>query len=130
MEKIDFGVGMSMPVKPEFRERAELFFGEVINCPQIMKNESYSCYRFINGQVMGITPDENAPTEEEYEKSIWLELVTSDFESTKKRIIDFGVREVKGGMKDAFFFNSPGGVVFRLISEEQAKEMEKLSNES
>jgi hypothetical protein len=26
-----------------------------------------------------------------------------------------------GGMKDAFFFNLPGGAVFRLISDELAK---------
>ena len=115
MEKIEFGVGISMTIKPERRLKAEEFFAKVLGLPETMKNANYSCYQFPNGQTFGITPDDSAPTEEEYEKGIWLELTTTDFEATKKRLTEFGVREVPGGMKEAFFFNMPGGVVFRLI---------------
>ena len=120
MEKIDFGVGMSMPIKPESRSRAEDFITNVLGLPQTLENEAYSCFKFPNGQVLGITPDVNAPTEEEYENSTWLEMVSSDFVRTKTKILEFGAREVKGGMKEAFFFNLPGGAVFRLLSEEMA----------
>jgi hypothetical protein len=122
-EKIDFGVGISMPVKPELRERTEKFLAEILHLKQTLKSEHYSCYQFPNGQIIGITSDQNAPTELEYEQSTWLEIVTSDFDATKKRLIEFGVRRVNEEMKDAFFFNLPGGAVFRLISEKQAKEM-------
>jgi hypothetical protein len=85
MAKIDFGVGMSVPVKPEFRKRAEDFLSSVLGLPQTLKNEYYSCFKFPNGQIIGITPDQNAPTEKEYEQSIWLEFFSSDFEETKKK---------------------------------------------
>ncbi|PCJ62302.1 MAG: hypothetical protein COA79_04360 [Planctomycetota bacterium] len=123
MEKVDFGVGLSMPVKPESRVRAVAFLSNVLGCTKTLENDNYSCFRFPNGQILGITPDENALSEEEYENSTWMELITEDFEGTKKRIQEFGVREVEGGMKDALFFNIPGGAVFRLISAETAKTM-------
>jgi len=75
--------------------------------------------KFPNGQIIGITPDENAPSEEEYENSVWLELVSDDFQKTKLRILEFGVREVSGGMEESFFFNLPGGAVFRLVNKGQ-----------
>ena len=121
-EKIDFGVGISMPVKPDSRSRAEDFLSKILGLKQTMKDESYTCFKFPNGQIIGITPDVNAPSEEEYENSTWLEIVSSDFLKTKAKILEFGVREVKGGMKEAFFFNLPGGAVFRLLSVEMAKE--------
>jgi hypothetical protein len=120
MTKIDFGVGMSMPVRPSKRKEAERFCREILGLPQTLESEEYSCFKFPNGQILGITPHENAPTEVEYENSIWLEMVTSNFEETKAKL--FGVREVQGGIKEAFFFNVPGGAVFRLLSEEMAAE--------
>ena len=119
MEKIDFGPGISMPLKPDKRKRAEEFLSEILGCRETLRNDNYTCYQFPNGQILGITPDDNAPTEEEYENSVWLELISDDFEATKKRITNFGVREVTGGMPDAFFFNLPGGVVFRLVSKDK-----------
>ncbi len=93
---------------------------------EITKTSSYSCYQFPNGQVIGLTSDEKALSEDEYENTTWLEIVSSDFATTKKRAQDFGVKEVSGGMGDAFFFHIPGGAVLRLISEETAKKMQSL----
>jgi predicted enzyme related to lactoylglutathione lyase len=121
MEKINFGFGISMPVRPEKRKLAEDFLRTILNCAETMRSEEYTCFRFPNGQIIGITPEKEAPSEEEYEHSIWLEIISEDFEATKKRIKEFGAREVTGGMKEAFFFNLPGGAVFRLLSEEMAK---------
>ena len=124
-EKIDFGVGLSMPIKPESMKMAEEFIANCLGCPEISRNPNYTCFKFPNGQILGLTPDSNAPTEKEYENSTWLEVVSEDFDATKKRIQQFGAREVAGGMEEAFFFNIPGGAVFRLISREQAKAMSK-----
>ena len=121
MEKIRFGYGMSMPVRPEFREKSEEFFRDILGCAQTKKTKAYTCFRFPNGQVVGITSDDGAPSEADYEKSMWLEVVSSDFDATKKRILDFGAREVQGGLPGAFFFNAPGGAVFRLVNEEMAE---------
>ena len=119
MEKIDFGIGISMPVKPNMRKKAEDFLSNVLGCSETLRNDNYTCFKFPNGQILGITPDQNASSEEEYENATWLEIASEDFERTKKRIKEFGVREVSGGMKGAFFFNLPGGAVFRLVSKER-----------
>ncbi len=120
MEKINFGFGIHMPVQPDKRTRAEEFLGNTLGCAEITRTEEYTCFRFPNGQIIGITPDKGAPFEEEYERSLWLEIISNDYEATKRRIQEFGVKEVVGGMPNAFFFHLPGGAVFRLVSEEVA----------
>ena len=125
MEKFDFGVGLSMPVQPEMREKAERFISTVLGCKEVMRNENYTCFKFPNGQILGITPSEDALTEAGYENSTWLELVSDDFEATKNRIQQFAAKEVDGGMEGVFFFNIPGGAVFRLVSKEVAESMSK-----
>ena len=120
-ERINFGVGISMPVQPNQRERAELFLSKIIHCKEIMRNDTYTCFEFPSGQVIGITPDPNAPAELEYKNTTWLEIVSSNFKVTKKRIQEFGVREVPGSDEGTYFFHLPGGAVFRLISEDTFK---------
>lgn len=129
MDKVYFGANMSIPVRPGAREKAERFIETVLKCKKSFYDDSYTCYHFPNGQIFGLTPRADAPTEEEYEKSIWLECVADDFESTKKAAIEFGVREVQGGMLDAFFFNIPGGPVVRLVERPMLEKEESPAKE-
>ena len=61
MEKIDFGLGMSMPVRPDKRKRTEEFLAKILGCRETMRNETYTCFRFPNGQILGITPEQRLP---------------------------------------------------------------------
>ena len=122
-EKIDFGVGHSMPVHPDQMKRAEDFLEKVLACELLHRGEFYTTFRFPNGGIIGLTPSEKALSESQYEHSTWLEIVSSDYKVTKQRIKEFGVTEVPSSDSDIYVFHIPGGAVLRLISEEMAREL-------
>lgn len=129
MSKVYLGANMSMPVRPAMRKKAEEFFEQVLGAKKSFYDDVYSCYHLANGYVIGITSRSDAPTEEDYEKSMWLELLAEDFDATKKKAQDFGVRQVNGGMMDAYFFNIPGGPVVRLVDAKMLEKEQKRMDE-
>lgn len=56
-------------------------------------------------------------------KSIWLELRTDRLEDLKAKILQFGIKEIEYRDRDHFYFQAPGGQVYRLIS--TAEDMSK-----
>ena len=59
-------------------------------------------------------------TSEEHLRATWLELKSSDVAATKARLVALGVREVETPDKARFFFQAPGGQVYRLASFDDA----------
>jgi hypothetical protein len=51
-------------------------------------------------------------------EAAWLEIKTSDVQAVKRRLVEFGVKEVEYSDKSRFYFQAPGGQVFRLAPEE------------
>lgn len=47
-------------------------------------------------------------------KAAWLEIKAKDVEAMKRRLVEFGVKEVDYPDKTRFFFQAPSGQVFRL----------------
>ena len=56
-----------------------------------------------------------ALAEPEWSKSIWLEIKANDVPVMKEKILAFGVREIDSRDKAHFYFQAPGGQVFRLV---------------
>ncbi len=52
-------------------------------------------------------------------KSIWLELKAGHPEEMKKKIRDFGVKELESWDKEHLYFQGPGGQVFRLVGKSE-----------
>ena len=48
-------------------------------------------------------------------KGIWLEIRTDDPEALKQKILAFGVQQVEFWDNEHFYFQAPGGRVFRLV---------------
>jgi len=51
-------------------------------------------------------------------KAVWPEIKAKNVEEVKRRLIEFGVKEVDCPDKTRFFFQAPGGQVFRLAPAE------------
>jgi len=56
--------------------------------------------------------------EEDHLKAAWLEINTRDVQEVKRRLVEFGVKEVEYPDKSRFYFQAPGGQVFRLAPDE------------
>jgi hypothetical protein len=75
---------------------------------------------FGNQFVLGVFFCEPADvlSEEGHLKAAWLEIKTKDVPGVQKRLLEFGVKEVDYVDKSRFYFQAPGGQVFRLAPEE------------
>ena len=93
------------------------FFREVLGIPQIRESEKADIFRLGPQFFLGVMYESGALPAETMQKSIWLELATSDPDAMKAAILAGGGKEIEYRDKKHFYFQAPGGQVFRLISD-------------
>lgn len=99
------------------RDRCRMFYQGLLGC-RLLESPfaDLDLYEFEGGFVLGIffvRPEETLP-EADYLKATWLELKVPDPEAVKARLLHFGVTPVAFPDPTRFFFQAPGGQVFRL----------------
>jgi hypothetical protein len=113
------GNHLKMQLPRELRERAKAFYGDVLGCPSLDSPlPELDLYAFDGGFVLGIffgAADE-ALTADDHLRGTWLELKVADPEAVKRRLLAFGVSEVDYVDRSRFYFQAPGGQVFRLAA--------------
>jgi len=115
------GNHMKLNVHKSLRDRVRRFYLNVLKCtsmPAPARNLDLFC--FANGFVLGVFFCEQADilSEEDHLKAPWLEIKAKDVEDVKRRLVEFGVTEVDYQDKSRFYFQAPGGQVFRLAPED------------
>jgi hypothetical protein len=109
-------------VHKDLRERVRTFYLEVLQCkPMAAPMADLDLFVFENDFALGVFYVEEADllTEAEHLKAAWLEIKAKDTEQVKRRLIAFGVKEVDYPDNTArFYFQAPGGQVFRLAAED------------
>ena len=103
-------------VQPQYYERAKAFVVEFLSGDIFIDDDVYFGKRSAEGLEICISQEMDAPTEEEYEKGIWMSFHSDNFEKSTAELQKFGVREVKGGDKSACFFSFPSDPVFKLVN--------------
>jgi hypothetical protein len=99
------------------RDRCRGFYQGLLGCRSLESPRSdLDLYEFEGGFVLGIFFAEPQETlsEADYLKATWLELKVADPRAVKERLLDFGVKPVDFPDPARFFFQAPGGQVFRL----------------
>ncbi len=98
------------------RDRCRAFYQGLLGCRLLESpRPDLDLYEFEGGFVLGIffvKPEEALP-EADYLKATWLELKVPDPEVVKQRLLTFGVKPVEFPDPTRFFFQAPGGQVFR-----------------
>ena len=99
------------------RDRCRGFYQDLLGC-RLLESPlaDLDLYQFEGGVVLGIffvKPEETLP-EADYLKATWLELKVPDPGAVKARLLHFGVKPVAYPDPTRFFFQAPGGQVFRL----------------
>jgi catechol 2,3-dioxygenase-like lactoylglutathione lyase family enzyme len=116
--KIIIGNHLKMHLPYRLRERALRFYTDILGCRKLadVPYPNLDLYEFQGGFVLGLFFCDEADTlsEKEQLKATWIELKTDSPDALKQRLIDFGVREVEFEDKSRFYFQAPGGQVFRV----------------
>ena len=112
------GNHLKMHLPHSMREKAARFYLDVLGCRKL-GNEPYpdlDLYEFDGGFVLGLFFFDEADTlsESEHLMATWMEIKTDNPEALKQRLIQFGVREVEFNDPSRFYFQAPGGQVFRV----------------
>ena len=99
------------------RDRCRSFYQDLLGCRMLESPiADLDLYEFEGGFVLGIffvEAEETLP-DADYLKATWLELKVPDPEAVKARLLHFGVKPVDFPDPTRFFFQAPGGQVFRL----------------
>jgi hypothetical protein len=122
---VTIGNHLKMNVSAALRARTREFYGSLLGLKSLPSPaEDLDLYEFPGGFVLGLffseDPAELLP-ERDYLKSTWLELKVDDLAQWKERLQNFGVSEITyddpsrfAEPYPRFFFQAPGGQVFRL----------------
>jgi len=115
------GNHLKLTVHKDLRERVRTFYLDVLQCKHMSAPlPNLDLFVFDNDFVLGVFYGEAADVllEADHLKAAWLEIKAQNVEEVKRRLIEFGVKEVDYPDKTRFFFQAPGGQVFRLAPAE------------
>ena len=111
------GNHMKMTLTRDLRGHARDFYAGVLECKTLDSPlPDLDLYEFEGNFVLGLffaDPPEIL-SEDDYTKATWLEIKVADPAKWKARLQAFGVREVAYPDPTRFYFQAPGGQVFRL----------------
>lgn len=121
--RVALGQNSKLTVLPREREGIRAFYGKVLECPLTKTSPGADVFQLGGDFYLGVVYDDQALSLEERRKAIWLELRTDRLEETRARILGFGIEEIEYRDREHFYFQAPGGQVFRLI--DAAEDMSK-----
>jgi hypothetical protein len=115
---VTLGNHLKMVVSCALRTVIREFYGGVLGLPSIASpREDLELYEFAGGFVLGFfftdSPNELL-SPADYAKATWLELKVQNPDEWKAKLLAFGVQQITFPDPERFFFQAPGGQVFRL----------------
>jgi hypothetical protein len=116
---IHIGNHMKMNVSSKLRAKTQTFYEDVLGCkPMTSPMPDLDLFEFDGGFVLGVFFVDEGETlsVEDQRKATWLEIKTKNVDALKRRLQKFGVTELDYVDKSRFYFQAPGGQVFRLAA--------------
>jgi catechol 2,3-dioxygenase-like lactoylglutathione lyase family enzyme len=112
------GNHLKMHLARRLRQRARQFYVDILGCKPL-EAQPYAdldLYEFENDFVVGLffVEDEQVLSEQDQLKAAWMEIKTSDPAALERRLRQFGVVQVEFADTSRFYFQAPGGQVFRI----------------
>ena len=114
MAVTSLGENSKLTVLKSEREQIRKFYQDVLGCLLTRETERADFFRVGNNFNLGVVYEDSALSMADRMKSIWLELNADHPEELKKQILAFGIKEIEYFDKAHFYFQAPGGQVFRL----------------
>lgn len=110
---------------PSERDELDRLFVEILGLPAGVSldapgyDEPVRVYRFTNGASLSVEFTRKTPHDGEVSHGAWLEIVVDDPEAVKKMVPEAGLRRIDFQGNNYFYFQAPGGQVFRIINQDQ-----------
>ena len=110
---------------PSHRDELDRLFTEILGLPPAASldppgyDEPVLVYRFTDGASLSVEFTPPSPHESRVSRGAWLELVVDGAVEMKKRVLEAGLPSVPFDGNDHFYFEAPGGQVFRIIDRNQ-----------
>lgn len=111
------GNHLKMTIAAVHRARSRALYGDVLGCRALESpRPDLDLFEFEGGFVLGLFYVENEPTlsDDEQLRATWLELKTADPRELEAKLLTFGVKRVPFSDATRFYFQAPGGPVFRV----------------
>jgi hypothetical protein len=128
-EVTSLGNRLRMQVQESERSRVRVFFQAILGCTRNSgAGALVDAFRFEDGFKCDVfyVPRHEALAEEAFVRATWLELMTNDTATLVSRLRQFGVLEIAYADKSHYFFQAPGGQVFRVADEAERLEAASL----
>jgi len=129
MAKVIFGNHSALRVRRTERDRIRKFYRDVLGCQIMREFDDKDDFRMGDGFYIGFLYEsgdgreadkgvtyaaEDALSDDDFLKAIFLELKADDVEEMRQKIVSFGVKVLE--VPDPhLYFQAPGGQVFRLV---------------
>ena len=111
------GNHMKFNIHKSLRDRVWSFYVDVLQCTT-MPSPAPDLDLFVlsDNFVLGVFFCESSDvlSEADHLKAAWLEIKTKDVLDLQRRLVEFGVKKVEYSDTSRFYFQAPGGQVFRL----------------
>ena len=114
MTRINLGEHSKITVKPAERERLQSFYRDVLGCKVVTKSQAVDLIELGPNFYIGVNYDEATLSDSDARKAIWLELRAEDPDGLREKILSVGIQRIEFWDKERFYFQAPGGQVFRL----------------
>jgi hypothetical protein len=115
--QVTVGNHMKQNAPATLRGRLADFYVGVLGCRLLAApSADFDLYEFAGGFILGLFfGDESAVlSQQDQLKATWLELKTSEPAALKQRLVEFGVQAVEYPDPGRFYFQAPGGQVWRV----------------
>lgn len=114
MSKVSFGNHAKITAPIPQRDKIRSFYQQVLGCDLVVAQETMDVMRFTNDFFLGISYEPEHLEEKHFLLAMWLELKTPEPNELKKKLQEFGVKEIEYKDKNHFYFHAPGGQVYRV----------------
>lgn len=114
---VHIGNHLKMTLPNHLRARAQEFYRVILGCKTLPSpRPDLDLYEFAGDFVLGLffAPEAETLPEADYMKATWMELKVERTEELKARLVAFGVRPIDYPDATRFYFQAPGGQVYRL----------------
>ena len=118
---IAIGNHIKTNVRRGLADQVRQFYREILGCKSLPSPApNLDLYEFANSFVLGVffCDDADVLTDEQCLNAAWLEIKTASPQEIKGRLLRIGVKKVDYPDKSRFYFQAPGGQVFRLAPED------------
>ncbi len=114
---LQMGNHMKLTLPHSLREKARKFYAGICECATLdSPRPDLDLFQFRGGFVLGIffADDAEVLPMPDYIKAAWLELKVDDVDAYRERLLQFGIERLPYEDASRFYFQAPGGQVFRL----------------